>query len=186
MRPLIIHFAVGALPPVVFYFLWLIQGPESASVLWVANLFAGIAPHVPVLEDYVTYAVQNRRGDLVPLMIAVYSYDFLWVFAGSSIGVVVLALREDSRKFVLRIMASRYKEPIFGITGGRAAIGSLFLFPGSIYFYNMSSLYTNNPIFGTKVLDFSSWVLVDFLASCMVVLSLFLTFSTVVYLALRR
>jgi len=111
MRPLIIHFAVGALPPVVFYLLWLIQGPEGASVLWVANLFAGIAPHVPVLEDYVTYAVQNRRGDLVPLMIAVYSYDFLWILPGTVSGAILVIFSKEAHHAAIKLVVPRYFDP---------------------------------------------------------------------------
>jgi len=162
MRLLILHFVVGASPPLVFYALWLVQGPEGASVLWVVNLFAGIAPHVPVLEDYVTYAVQNRRGDLVPLMIAVYSYDFLWILPGTISGAILVIYSKQTRESVLWLMVSRYRDPMFGVRGLRGFLGLLIGFIAFVTLYAWDGVIYYSTYFGVNVVLLSFWILFDF------------------------
>ncbi len=101
MRFLIIFYAMGAIPPIVFYGSWLFGGPDSAFLSSVIDAFAFIRPWVPVLDTYSEYLIGWGQHQIIPLITAVYSYDFLFLLiAPWCVAVLSTSFREKKNSFL--------------------------------------------------------------------------------------
>jgi len=110
MRFLIIFYAMGAIPPIVFYGSWLFGGPDSTFLSSVIDAFAFIRPWVPVLDTYSEYLIGWGQHQIIPLITAVYSYDFLFLLIAPwcvALGSVSLS---DKRNKIIGFYEGKYEE----------------------------------------------------------------------------
>jgi len=76
LRILLSLFAVLALPPLAFVAVWYLQGPDAPLLAFAAELFGFLRDEVPQLDVYRERLTAEGRADLLPLVTAVFSYDF--------------------------------------------------------------------------------------------------------------
>jgi len=136
LRILLSLFAVLAIPPLAFVAVWYLQGPDAPLLAFAAELFGFLRDEVPQLDLYRERLTAEGRADLMPLVTAVFSYDFfLLLFLPVPLALAHLvspALRRSY--FAVRSRAGKYESKYdLRYAFGCAFLGIILCFPYTSY-----------------------------------------------------